>query len=83
MDGRRKLNVRIKPHALVRMKERQIKHNHVEQVLASPTETIGVRFSRQASFGNVNGRRLLIIYQINADAGRQKLSQPSGLMRMD
>jgi hypothetical protein len=49
------------------MKERQIERSHVEQVLASSTETIEVRFSRRASFGNVNGRRLLVIYQINAD----------------
>jgi hypothetical protein len=49
------------------MKERQVEQSHVDQVLASPTETIEVRFSRRASFGNVNGRRLLVIYEINAD----------------
>ena len=49
------------------MKERQIKQSHIEQVLASPTQTIDVRFSRRASFGNVNGRRLLVIYEINAN----------------
>ena len=49
------------------MKERQIQQSHIEQVLASPTETVEVRFSRRASFGNVNGRRLLVISQINAD----------------
>jgi hypothetical protein len=49
------------------MKERQIEQSQIEQVLASPTETIEVRFSRRASVGNVNGRRLLVIYQINVD----------------
>jgi hypothetical protein len=49
------------------MKERQIEQSHIEQVLASPTETIEVRFSRQASFRNINGRRLRVIYQINAE----------------
>ena len=49
------------------MKERRIERSHIEQVLASPTETIEVRFSRRGSFGNVNGRRLLVIYEISAD----------------
>jgi len=48
------------------MKERQIEQSHIQQVLASPTETIDVRFSRRATFGNVNGRRLPVIYEINA-----------------
>jgi hypothetical protein len=65
-ENRRKLNIRYKPHALVRMKERRIEHRHVEYVLASPAETVDVRFSRQASFGNIYGRRLLVIYQVSA-----------------
>jgi len=48
------------------MKERRIEHRHILQVLESPTETAEVRFSRKASFGNVNGRHLLVIYQISA-----------------
>jgi len=47
------------------MKERNIEERQVERVIASPTETVEVRFSRQACFGNVNGRRLLIIYQVS------------------
>jgi len=47
------------------MKEREIKQRQVEKVVASPAETVEVRFSRHASFGNVNGRRLLVIYQVN------------------
>jgi hypothetical protein len=47
------------------MKERKIDQRQVERVLASPSETVEVRFSRQASFGNINGRRLLVIYQVD------------------
>jgi hypothetical protein len=61
------LNIRFKPHALARIKERQIEQGDIEQVLTSPVETIEVRFSRRASFGNVNGRRLLVVYQISGD----------------
>jgi len=47
------------------MKERKIKQSQVEQVLASPSETMEVRFSRHASFANINGQPLLVIYQLN------------------
>jgi len=46
------------------MKERKIEPWQLEQVFSSPTETIEVRFSRQASFGNINGRPLLVIYEV-------------------
>ena len=59
------MSIRYRPHALVRMRERNIEERHVERVIASPTETVEVRFSRQASFGNVNGHRLLVIYQVS------------------
>lgn len=61
---RRKLSIRYCPHALIRMKERNIEKRHVERVIASPRETVEVRFSRLAFFGNINGRRLIVIYQV-------------------
>jgi len=61
------LRVRFKPHALARFKEREIMREHVERVLASPVETIEVRFMRRATFANVNGRHLLVVYQADAD----------------
>jgi hypothetical protein len=52
-----------KPHALARMKEREITRYQVERVLTSPSETIEVRFGRRAAFGNINGRHLLVVYE--------------------
>lgn len=37
--------------------------HQVERVLASPVETIQVRFGRLAAFGNINGRQLLVVYE--------------------
>lgn len=56
---------RLKPHALARMKERGITRHQVERVLTSPIETVQVRFGRRAAFGNINGRLLLLVYEIS------------------
>jgi len=45
------------------MKERGIARHQVERVLASPVETIQVRFGRLGAFGNINGRQLLVVYE--------------------
>jgi len=57
------LGLVLKPHALIRMAERGITHENVERVLTSQLETVEVRFGRKATFGNVNGRDLLVVYQ--------------------
>jgi len=65
VEGRGGANplARLRPHALARMKERGIARHQVERVLASPVETIQVRFGRLAAFGNINGRQLLVVYE--------------------
>jgi hypothetical protein len=55
----------IKPHALLRLRERGISVDHIEAVVKKPVQNVDVRFGRRAVFGNVNRRHLLVIYQTN------------------
>ncbi len=56
--------IHFKPHALVRMQERGVTSLDIERVLVFPVGTVRVRFGRQAAFGNINGRQLLVVYDI-------------------
>ena len=47
------------------MQERGVTSLDVERVLVFPVETVGVRFERRAAFGNINGRQLLVVYEMH------------------
>ena len=61
------LLIRLKSHALARMKERGIAGEHVERVLASPDEMLEVRFGGRSTFGNIDGWQLLLVYETKND----------------
>ena len=55
--------ITIKPHAEMRMKDRGIIESQIYKVLQNPKEVISVRYGRLAAYGEVEERRLVVIYE--------------------
>ncbi len=55
--------VTVKPHAELRMKDRGITIAQVHKVLRNPREVISARYGRLAAYGEVEERRLVVIYE--------------------
>ena len=55
--------VTIKPHAEMRMKDRGVAETQVREVLRNPKAVISVRYGRFAAYGEIEDRRLLVIYE--------------------
>jgi len=57
----------IKPHAELRMRDRGISEADVRVVVQSPKEVVSVRYGRLAAFGEVDERKLVVIYERKND----------------
>jgi hypothetical protein len=57
----------IKPHAELRMRDRGISEAEVRVVVQSPKEVVSVRYGRLAAFGEVDERKLVVIYERKND----------------
>jgi uncharacterized DUF497 family protein len=53
----------IKPHAELRMRDRGISEGQVRKVFQDPRDVISVRYGRWAAYCEVDGRRLVVIYE--------------------
>jgi hypothetical protein len=57
------MGIIIKPHAILRMKDREITRSQVYEVLQNPKEVIAVRFGRLVAYGEIEKRKLVVIYE--------------------
>jgi len=55
--------ITIKPHAELRMKDRGITETQIRKVLQNPSEVISARYGRLAAYGNIEERKLVVIYE--------------------
>ena len=55
--------ITIKPHAEMRMKDRGITETQIQKVLQNPKEAISVRYGRLAGYGEIEERKLVVIYE--------------------
>lgn len=55
--------ITIKPHAEMRMKDRGITETQIQKVLQNPKEAISVRYGRLAAYGEIEERKLVVIYE--------------------
>ena len=55
--------ITIKPHAEMRMKDRGITETQTHKVLQNPKEVISVRYGRLAAHGEIEERKLVVIYE--------------------
>ena len=68
--GSRLVIVTIRSHAEMRMKDRGITEIQIHKVLQSPKEVISVRYGRLAAYGEIEERKLVVIYEKeNEDIG--------------
>jgi len=55
--------IKLTPHALIRMKERKISFDQVEEVIKNPEEAINVKHGRKASYRRYGDRFIVAIYE--------------------
>jgi len=53
----------IKPHATMRMMDRDITETQIREVLQNPTEVISVRYGRLAAHRKLQRRELVVVYE--------------------
>lgn len=57
------MTITIKPHAEMRMEDRGITEAQIHKVLRNPKEVISVRYGRLAAYGEIDEKKLVVIYE--------------------
>ncbi len=59
--------IRISAHALIRIKERDVDIELIEQVIKEPLEVVDVKFGRKAAYRELKGYNLVVIFEEQKD----------------
>ncbi len=59
--------IRVSTHALKRLEEREIDIELIEQVIKEPFEVIDVKFGRKATYRELKGYYLVVIFEEQKD----------------
>jgi len=55
--------IKLTPHALIRMQERKISFDQVEEVIKNPEEAVNVKHGRKASYRRYGDKFIVAIYE--------------------